>query len=64
MDWWQYILLYLGIWVLGFFSGLQAGVGTTLLKLSRPQQPPMPGGMPFNPEMLTKMMNSQAGGPR
>ena len=64
MDWWQAILLYLGIWVLGLVTGFQAGVGAALLRITRQQQQAMPA--PGGPDlaMLTKMMNSQAGVPR
>ena len=64
MEWWQYILLYLGIWLLGFFSGLNAGTVATLNRVARgPQPPTQQPGMP-DLAVLQGLMNSQAGGPR
>ena len=62
MDWWQYILLYLGIWILGFFTGMNAGTVSTLNRLAQgPKAPPQQPGMP-DLAMLQGLMNSQQGG--
>lgn len=61
MDWWQYILLYLGIWLLGFFTGMNAGISTAMLKITRLQG--SPGNQPSMPDLATLqgLMNSQVG---
>lgn len=47
MEWWQTGLLYVGVWLLGFFTGVQAGVASALRKvLVPPTAPPAASGTP------------------
>ena len=58
MEWWQYVLLYLAIWVLGFFTGMQAGLGLAIAKIARPT----PG--PNDMAQMMAMMGQGRGGPQ
>lgn len=61
MEWWQYILLYLGIWILGFFTGMKAGTVFALNRLAQPKPTSIPlSGIP-DIAALQALMNSQAG---
>jgi hypothetical protein len=61
MDWWQYVLLYLGIWLLGFFTGMQSGMAMAMARLMRPAPPPQAAaGMP-DMAALTAMLGAQQG---
>lgn len=61
MEWWQHILVYLGVWVFGFFTGTQAGATMVISRLSpKGPQPPQPG----NPQDMAAMMAMMGqGGP-
>lgn len=52
MEWWQYILLYIGVWALGFATGLQAGMAAVIAKLSKP---PMPQQQQLGPQDMAAM---------
>lgn len=64
MEWWQYVLLYLAIWVLGFFTGMQAGLGLAIAKIARPTPGPTMTPGPNDMAQMMAMMGQGRGGPQ
>ena len=62
MDWWQYVLLYLGVWLMGFFTGVQHGMGVVLRKLN--VAPPAAKGQttPADLQQMLALMGHLPGG--
>lgn len=61
MEWWQTVLLYLGIWALGFATGYKAGVGSAaklLLLRPFPTNAPHPG---LSQDAISKILASTKG---
>lgn len=40
MEWYEEILLYLAVWLMGFFTGVQAGAAKIMRALAPARQPP------------------------
>jgi hypothetical protein len=59
MEWWQYVMLYGGIWLMGFFTGRASGIGSLLMQQAEKASEMMKQGAPqFDLDMFRSASNS------